>query len=274
MKSPLYLLSVALLLPLAGCSGSDSRGKGPNPLATVSGFCQAWAELACTQEVVDLCAADDINACQSGQSDFCESIVPSSGYDPKYAKDCLRAVERAFAGTSLDAEQLIVVRQLGGECSRLIRGSAEVGDACRQDTDCDTIAGYLCVTRPGGEGTCQVPEVVEAGKPCSNAAVVCEEGNYCNGRNCIERLPEDEACIDTQECAADLRCEGGDTGEGGASGAGEDTGTCVPRITGLDPCQSNDDCASGYCEQSGTAAGECFTTLQFGRREPICEDLR
>ena len=103
MKSPSYLLSVALLLPLAGCSGSDRKGSGPDPLATVSGFCQAWAELACTQEVVDLCAATDINACQRGQSAFCEDLVPSSGYDPKYAKDCLRAVEIAYSGTSLDA---------------------------------------------------------------------------------------------------------------------------------------------------------------------------
>src|SRR6188768_4281109 len=125
MKSPLYLLPVVLLLPLGGCS-SDSKARGPDPLATVSGFCQAWAELACTQKVVDLCAADDINGCQSGQSDFCESLVPSSGYDPTYAKECLRAVELAYAGTGLDAEQLLVVRQLRGECSRLIRGSAEV----------------------------------------------------------------------------------------------------------------------------------------------------
>ena len=116
--------------------------------------------------------------------------------------------------------------------------------------------------------------MVEAGRSCTNAAAVCEEGFYCDGRNCLEKLPEDAPCIDTQECADDLRCEGAGNGEGGASGSDDDAGTCVARITGLDPCESNDDCASGYCEQSGTAAGECFTTLQFGRREPICEDLR
>ena len=273
MKSPLYLLPVVLLLPLGGCS-SDSKARGPDPLATVSGFCQAWAELACTQKVVDLCAADDINACQSGQAGFCESIVPGSGYDPKYAKECLRAVERAYSGTGLTAEQLLVVRQLGGDCSRLIRGASSVGDACSKDTDCDTIAGYLCVTRPAGEGTCQIPEEVEPGRSCENAAAVCQEDFYCDGSHCLEKLAEDEACIDTQECAADLRCQGADTGEGGASGAGDEGGTCVPRITGLGTCESNDDCASGFCEQSGEAAGECFTALQFGRNESICKDLR
>ena len=277
MKSPLYLLSLALLLPLAGCSGSDSKGKGPNPLATVSGFCQAWAEVACTPDVVELCGGgSEIDACQRTQSDFCEDLVPSAGYDPKYAKECLRAVELAYLGDDLDAEQLLVVRQLGGECSRLIRGSSLAGGACNEDTDCDTISGYTCVTRPGDDGTCQIPEEVGAGLSCRDAAAVCEEGFYCDGRNCIERLPEGEPCVDTQECAADLRCESASNGEGGAAGEGSDTaGSCVPRITRFDvPCEENDDCDSGYCEQSGEAAGECIAKLQFSRHEPICSDLR
>lgn len=277
MKSSFHLLAVALLLPLGACSGSESKGKGPNPLATVSGFCQAWAELACNPDTVDLCGGgDDIDACQRTQSNFCESIVPSVGYDPKYAKECLRAVELAYKETGLDAEQLLVVRQLGGECARLIRGSQLEGESCSEDIECDTIGGYVCVTRPGTEGTCQIPEEVGAGLSCRDAAAVCEEGFYCDGRNCIERLPEDEPCIDTQECASDLRCEGATSGAGGAGGAGSDElGTCVPRITRFDvPCEENDDCESGYCEQSGSAAGECISALQFSRHEPICEDLR
>lgn len=277
MKSSLYLLSVALLLPLGACSGSDSKGKGPNPLATVSGFCQAWAELACTPDVVQLCGGGtEIDACQRTQSDFCEGLVPSVGYDPKYAKECLRAVELAYSGDGLDAEQLLVVRQLGGECARLIRGASLAGESCSEDTDCDTIAGYVCVTRPGTDGSCQIPEEVGAGLSCRDAAAVCVEGFYCDGRNCIERLPEGEPCIDTQECAADLRCESASNGEGGAGGESSDTeGTCVPRITRFDvPCEENDDCDSGYCEQSGEGAGECVAVLQFGRREPVCADLR
>jgi len=277
MKSSLYLLAVALLLPLGACSGSDSKGRGPNPLATVSGFCQAWAEIACNADVVDLCGGgDDIDACQRSQSAFCEGLVPSVGYDPKYAKECLRAVEVAYSGAGLDAEQLLVVRQLGGDCSRLTRGSALAGEGCSNDTECDTISGYVCVRRPGTEGTCQIPVEVEAGARCRDPEAVCEEGFYCNGNNCIATLSEDEPCIDTQECDADLRCENASSGAGGAGGAsGAEPGTCVPRITRFDvPCAENDDCESGYCEQSGEAAGECISQLQFSRHEPICEDLR
>jgi len=277
MKSSSYLLAVALLLPFSACSGSESKGKGPNPLATVSGFCQAWAEFACNEQVVDLCGGgDDIDACQRTQAEFCKDIVPSEGYDPKYAKECLRAVELAYKKTGLDAEQLLVVRQLAGECSRLTRGSRLEDESCSKDTDCDTISGFVCVTRPGAGGTCQIPTEVGAGKSCRNPAAVCEEGFYCDGRNCIEKLPEGDTCIDTQECAADLRCERASSGAGGEGGASSDEpGTCVPRITRFDvPCEENDDCVSGYCEQNGSAKGECISSLKFSRHEPICEDLR
>lgn len=277
MKSSFYFLSLAVLLPLGACSGSKSKDDGPNPLATVSGFCQAWAEVACNPDVVELCGGgEDVVACQQTQFDFCEELVPSVGYDPKYAKECLRAVEVAYTGDGLDAEQLLLVRQLGGDCSRLTRGSAEEGESCDADTDCDTIEGFVCVKRPGGDGTCQIPEEVGAGKSCRDPAAVCEEGFYCDGRNCIEKLPEDEPCVDTQECADDLRCAQTSAGEGGASGDDSDgAGTCVPRITGIDTtCSVNDDCKSGYCEQSGSAAGECVSSLKFSRRDPVCEDLR
>lgn len=276
MKSSLYFFSLAFLLPLGACSGSESKSSGPNPLATVSGFCQAWAEVACDPDVVDACGGgDDIDACQRSQSDFCEDLVPSVGYDPEYAKECLRAVEVAYTGDGLDAEQLLLVRQLGGDCSRLTRGSADEGESCSEDTDCDTIEGYVCVTRPGTDGTCQIPDEVGAGLSCRDPAAVCEEGFYCDGRNCIEKLPEDEPCIDTQECATDLRCEIANNGAAGASGSEDTEGTCVPRITRFDdPCAQNDDCESGYCEQSGSAAGFCVSSLKFTRSEPVCEDLR
>ena len=276
MKSSLYLLSLAVLLPLGACSGSESKSRGPNPLATVSGFCQAWAEYACNPDVVNFCGGgEDIGGCQRTQSDFCESVVPSEGYDPKYAKECLRAVERAYEGDGLDTEQLLLVRQLKGDCARLTHGTARAGDSCSEDTECDTIEGYSCVTRPGAEGTCQIPVEVEAGDRCRDPEAVCEQGYYCNGTNCIATLEEGDPCVDTQECAADLRCEKTSSGEGGAGGEDENPGTCVPRITRFDdPCQENDDCGSGYCEQSGSGAGDCVDMIQFSRGEPICEDLR
>lgn len=274
MKSSLFWLVVALSLPFGGCSGSESKGDGTNPLATVAGFCQAWAEAACSEEVVTYCGADDADACQLTQSDFCETLVPRESYNPKHAKDCIRAVELAYEDNDLTAEELVVVRQLGGPCTRLIQGSAEEGDDCSEDSDCDATAGFLCVTRPGKDGTCQKPVEVSAGRSCSDPAAVCEDGFYCDGRNCIERLPEDEPCVDSSECESDLRCEAQSSGEGGAGGKTPVGGTCVPRAPSLDACENNDDCKSGFCWMEDSSVGECYPALQLSPKEPICDDLR
>jgi hypothetical protein len=270
----LTLTSVLTITLLVGCGSDSDDDAPPNPLATVSGFCQAWAELACNPNVVNYCAADDADACQSSQSEFCEELVPSNGYDATNASDCLRAVENAYADGDLDADELMVVRALGGECSTLIRGDADEGEACDENSDCDTTAGFTCVQRAGDQGTCQVPREVDAGRSCSAADAVCDDGFYCDGRNCVERLPEDTECLDSSECAEDLRCEVTSNGEAGASGVPSGQGTCVPRAGTLDPCESHDDCVSGFCLALDGGAGECINQIRLARSEPICEQLR
>lgn len=274
MKSPLFWLAIALSLPFGGCSSSESKSNATDPLATVSGFCQAWAEAACTDTVVTFCGADDVDACQLTQADFCEGLVPRENYDPKYAPECIHAVELAYAKNDLTAEELNVVRQLGGPCARVLSGSAEEGDDCSEDYDCDVTSGFACVKRPGKDGTCQKPVEVGAGKSCSSPAAVCEDGFYCNGKNCIERLPEDEPCVDSSECEAELRCEAESSGAGGAGGKTPVGGTCMPRAPSLDACANNDDCRSGFCWMEDSSVGECYPALQLSPKEPICDDLR
>ncbi len=268
-----FLLTVIVGASLAACS-SDSKGTADNPLATVSGFCQAWAEVACNPDVVDYCNAANVDDCQQSQADYCEQLIPSRGYDPTNASECLRAVENAYEDGNLNAEELLVVRALGGDCSQLIRGSAEQGDDCTADSDCDTTAGFACVKRSSTHGTCQVPVEVDAGRSCDNAADVCIDGFYCDGKHCVERLSEGNSCDDDSECAADLRCQANSLGEGGSGNSSNGDSTCVPRAPNSSACESHEDCASGFCFMQDSSSGECISLVRLGRNEPICDDLR
>lgn len=271
MRSRLLPLFVGCWL--LGC-GSDGPEPPPNPLATVSGFCVEWAKVACNSEVVDACQARDEEACRDTQEEFCLDLVPSSGYEATHAKACLRAVQNAYADAELTAKELLTVRALRGDCSKLIRGSADEGDSCDEDSDCDTTKGYACVRRPDG-GTCQIPEEVGAGRSCRAENAVCEEDFYCDGSNCVERLPEDEACTHSSECASDLRCQAVANGEGGSSSSGDGDGMCVERAANTDPCSSHDDCRSGFCLMSDSGSdGECLSLIVLGRAEPLCAELK
>src|SRR5690606_18128541 len=157
---------------------------------------------------------------------------------------------------------------LGGDCAGVLSGSADEGEDCDEDADCNTGGGYACVQRADG-GTCQIPEEVEAGRSCRSSSAVCEAGFYCDGSNCVERLPEDEPCSATFECAAELRCEA-TAGAGGASGEA----SCVPREPNASDCETHDDCESGFCWLLDGSPGECVGRIVLGRNEPLCGTLR
>lgn len=257
-------------LPLLFSCSSDDKDGGYGPLATPSGFCVAWGDRACNDEVLDVCGASDREACVESQSEYCEKLLPADGYDPRHAESCLAAVRAAYADADLSASELDLTRNLGGACSQLIRGDSEEGDSCEQDFDCDTTEGFECVLRPGGQGTCQQVELVGGGLSCRDPAVECEEDFFCNGNNCVVRLEEDDACEEDGQCGADLRCGTAD----GAGGAGS-VGACVPRGALTDPCQESSECTSQICLLSANSSdGVCVSRVRLSQNEPICAELR
>lgn len=269
-------LFVLSLLALTDCSGSEELGSGmPDPLGTVGGFCQMWAEAACNEEVVDACAASDVAACTDAQSDFCESLVPEQVYVKDNALDCLDAVRDAYEDADLSGNELAVVRRLVAPCDQLFRGPAERGDACASDRDCDTVADFRCVFKgDAAEGSCEEPAIVAGGRACERAEQICEEDFYCNGSHCVEKRNEDAACASDFECADILRCDS-DSGSGGAGGAGSTENRCVPRSQTTETCAADEDCQSRVCARArGAGTGVCVEAVRLSVSEPVCEDLR
>lgn len=262
MKTSLIAaLLLGLTLPL-GCTVEEDAP--PDPLAKPEGFCDAWAERACQDDVIEFCNAKSAAACRATQSEFCLSIVPSN-YVPSHAEACLNAVQDAYADASLNADELAIVLRLAAPCDQLSRGIRTGGQSCSVDTDCDTAGGFSCIKKLGkSQGVCAEPEEVAAGEACDGASEVCKPGYFCNGENCVAYKKTGASCEGDYQCKLTDHC---------VIEADADTGTCTLRADRNEPCTRDADCQSGYCAP-GTPENTCASTIRLSRNEPLCENLR
>jgi hypothetical protein len=267
VKTLATLVSFACLLSVAGCSGDDEER---SPLASVEGFCSRWADLACSDRVLDACESTR-DRCVDRQGAFCRSIVPAGKYSRDGARACLDAVERAYVDAALNADEYDVVRQLGGACEGILSGTGGPGDVCAADDDCHRESGLRCILRPDEVGTCQEPEVVGGGFACSRDNQLCTEGFYCNGQNCIALPTEGAACSSSIPCAVEYKCVDPD---GEPPTDETEDATCEARLeNGAEGCEENNDCVGGFCI-IGSAANICSGRIQLTPGGPICQDLR
>jgi hypothetical protein len=264
----LFMKRLFLVLTSAACwLGCSSEQPGPgaeqDKFKTETQFCAEWAEVACNNMVVLACDATSRDHCLDSQQDFCGAIVPS-GYKSTHAQDCLDAVADAYEDAVLDAEELDIVLRLGGECERLVDGGRDEGDACTELTDCDGVNGYDCVVKPGADsGTCQLPVEAAGGDPCDDPEVVCADGYYCDGENCLRRHEEADTCTSDGVCAAELRCE---------IATDSTEGLCEARLTNGDVCIANEECVSGIC--IGTTDKECASRVELTAESTLCDTLK
>lgn len=262
MTKPLIALCLlALSLPLA--CGVDEETP-PDPLATRTGFCQAWGENACQPDVVENCNAPDTAACVDSQADFCLGILPEN-YDVKLARECLAGVKAAYKDAKLSADDIAVVLKLGAPCDQLSAGTADEGEACSKNDDCNTAGGFVCVLKGAAtEGSCEKPVEVGAGQRCKGANEVCPDGFYCNGTNCVALGESGDTCETDSECAPSDRCVGA-----------ADALTCEPRLARSEACTEDADCQSLYCAKAdGETEGLCAGTIVLSLNEPLCAQLR
>jgi len=265
MKKPLIaLVLLALTLPL-GCKVEDDT---PDPLASRSGFCDAWAEAACQPKVVENCNANSVDDCKVSQSAFCLGKLPKH-YSAKHATACLSAVKTAYSDASLSADDIAVVIKFGAPCDQLSAGTAAEGESCEKNDDCNTAGGLTCVIKLGlASGVCATPEEVAGGLPCDGDAQVCADGFYCDGANCIAYKKIGKACDSgaDYECTPETHC---------VTATDATAGTCDARLALNDACAADTDCASGYCAIApADTMGECASTIVLSRLEPVCLDLR
>jgi hypothetical protein len=265
MKKPLLaLVLLAFTLP-AGCKVEETP---PDPLATRSGFCDAWAHNACQAEVIDACNAPSVEDCESRQSDVCRGMVPEN-YSSKHATACLNAVKAAYKDADLTADELQVVIKLGAPCDQLSKGISGDGESCAKNDECATASGYSCVLKLGAtEGTCAKPTEVGPGESCEGAAEVCGEGNFCNGENCVAHKKTGGVCEGDYQCKVEDHCVLDATLD-------PPSGTCEVRAELSAACSQDDDCQSHYCVvASGDTEGLCASKIRLSLNEPLCDDLR
>ena len=240
----------------------------PDPLATTSGFCDAWAEAACRPKVITYCNAKSTDACQSTQGDFCRSLVPSS-YSSAHAQECLDAVRIAYEDAELTPEEVQVVLHLAAPCDQLSKGTRTSGQSCSANEECNTAGGFACIVKQGAsEGECGQPELISAGEACDGANQICKEGYFCSTEEyCVAYKRTGGACEGDYQCKPTDHCV--------KDSADAETGICELRADLGDPCTVDADCQSGYCA-AGTSATEsqCAATIRLGLREPLCESLR
>lgn len=249
-----FLLAALLpLTPLLSCSEDE-----PAP-ETREGFCDRWAEAACSGDVVSACQAADADACRLAQEGYCLDLVPQNGFVDDRADDCIDAVSDAYADADLTADELATVVRLGEPCDRLVRGPRGAGESCSSSLDCDGPAGFECVFKgSAANGTCQTPQVVDPGLDCSADNAVCTEGFYCNGDNCIGAADVGDSCVRNDECA-DGYC---------------DSGTCVAGRSIDDDCTDDEQCTSGLCYEFSATERVCTDRVRLSRTDPLCENLR
>lgn len=226
------LTGVLGLGALVGCGGSEDK---PNPLRTRDGFCAEWAKRACNDEVVDACSAASVEACREAQEEHCQSLVSSDAYRERDARACLDAVRKALEDAELTGAEVATVLRGEGPCS------------------------FSCVEVDDG---CVEPTVVGGGEECSDPDVVCDQGFYCDGSNCLARKREGQACSEETPCQEELKC----AGEEGAQ-------VCETRLGNGKECATDDDCQSGICTQ--TADGNiCSARIILSTAEPACSKFR
>jgi len=265
MKKPLLaLVLLAFALPV-GCKVEETP---KDPLATRSGFCDAWAHNACWAEVIEDCNAPSAEDCESTQSDFCRSIVPEN-YSSKNATACLNAVKAAYKDGDLTADEIQVVIKLAAPCDQLSKGINGDGEDCSNNDECATANGYACVKKLGAaQGVCAKPEEVGPGEACDGPAQVCGEGNFCNGENCVAYKKTGGACEGDYQCKPEDHCVLDETVD-------PPTGACEVRAEVSSACSQDDDCQSHYCVvASGDTEGLCASKIRLSLNEPLCDKLR
>jgi hypothetical protein len=226
----------------------------PTPL-TRDVFCERWAEAACQDEVVSVCQASSPLACQVAQEDACLDWLPSVIRDEN-VDACMAAVADAYADADLRADELDLVLKFGEPCNRIVANRAG-GDECSDDEACDTAAGQRCILKDLPLGTCEVPELVEAGFPCDEPQQTCEAGFFCDGQNCLAALGTGEECVNHSQCDAGSFCDG----------------SCeTQRVVGAD-CEQDFECAGGICYTSEDGS-TCTDRIRLSPAEPLCDDLR
>lgn len=263
---------VALVL-VGGCViGTDETEGGPapgsSPYANEASFCEAVAKAQCSDAVVQGCYSSDSESLAEDKASCVAQRKSTSVCNPrrlKYgkanAKACVDAHTAAYKDGSISSGD---VDAIDAACMTVLYGGGTQGASCTRDDDCDTPNDLRCVNKSGDvEGICIVPTEVGAGLDCSANDAECIEGFYCNASDdCVGLEGNGSGCGIGMPCEEGLSC------------SAESDGVCFPKGGNSDPCDTGDECASGFCTiATGSNEGRCTATLTFQSTSKSCEDF-
>lgn len=237
--------TICALVLLAGCQ------KAETPM-TEESFCAEYARIECSK-VAAFCSFNPAN-CEPARVLSCKAdAVPRKAggraFVPGNTERCLKKLEEAYQTLPINPAMLKAIDEA---CSRVYEGSAKALESCTADNDC--AGGLIC-----DKALCGTAKVVPTGAQCSNIGERCQPNEYCtitipNGPwRCIPRIGEDMACSRDQPCLDSLRCRT----------------TCRKRLDIQAPCESDDDCLSGYCNRY-VSNRTCGLGLTFSPESPSC----
>jgi len=240
-----------------GCGGIDT--------STLSGFCQAAAQIDCSQAVVQACYGStdaslgaDTNTCIASRSLPANCNPSGLPFHSEFASACLSEHQNAYSGASYDAMEAQALR---AACLPAFNKGGEQGAQCGDDSDCDVGNQLACVMREGGNGTCQVPVQVMGGDKCLDPDSQCVDGDYCDQTNhCVTDGAAGDTCGAGQPCGTSYRCNLAST-------------KCEAQYPDQHLCNVDSDCLNGFCLPVGTAAGgagKCSASYIFAFNTATC----
>lgn len=255
-------LVVSTALVAGGCDGDAGVD-----YSSAAAFCQQVAQADCSAVAVQACyGADeatlqaDTQTCVGIRSSLERCNPQNLPYNPLYAQTCVDAHAAVYATNPLDPAALAAMTRA---CNAVFNRGGERGAPCMADTDCavTNVENDLTCVVHQGQGTCQTPFVVQAGKSCASPAAQCEEGYFCDaGGHCVEDPGKGGDCGAGVPCASGLRC---DTG----------TRACAPVVADGEPCTMASDCVGQFCVGSPEAS-VCSSTFTLAVLSPTCSDFK
>jgi len=262
--------SWATALILMGTVGLVACGSTDDPIDNtpkykypdVSSFCEAKADLECTETVLTRCQTTE-DACVIKRRGLCSQGAPAGAkYRPTEAEQCLASVKGAYLDDQYTSEEKALELEA---CALLWGGSGAEGVMCGSDHDCDLDEGLRCVVRTGSTtGQCYVPEEKQPGQACDAPDAVCAEGNFCTASEpnvCANKRAVGTTCSESLPCQDDLRC------------VGEETPTCQAKFGTGTPCAADEECTSDMCSPVASA-NQCVSLVILAPNEPICANFR
>ncbi len=276
------------VLLVASCGGGKEGPKGRvDPLTTLEGICERWAEAACNSDVVRACngssaTAEECTSGRNGQRSFCADLLKDRDeFDRDLAKACIETVRDAYKDSEITTEEREEVILLdSGPCADLrdsgVQGAGGSGggsgkptpkaagarcepyaDICVDTAYCDPGVGYCVLKAAAGETCCTIDPLFllpacEPRKP----EIPCTPGTFCSEGVCVSLGREGADCETDDQCAKNFYCHA--------------TGVCRSLGEDRDACETDDECARGFfCSES---FGQCRDFIVVGSQE-LCQHL-